>query len=492
MESAVGYLRRNLLAPVPGVGSLAEPSAPLAEGCARLNAAAGCRDGRAPAEAPRGDLAEMRAPPGAAFDAVRWVRAGADKCGHVEVDGRECVAGPARHGRGPLVGTRPDSVEIVADRGRGAAVPPRAYGAGPAARNPLSLVPAIVARPRAFGESAMRRDMPEGLVEGIDRMDAAGRRQTLGSMARASAASGFDAACGAAPRVVEGGRVPDDATVNVLAGRIAPGALGGEGGADLSAYDGFPRGGEADARWRGARAQGRGGRQEALAHHLRARGVGERRQPEAGRVPRPLPRGRGREPRRLQARLPASAPRAAGAQDLRRVRLVGGVVARGARPRGPALALVPGPPRGPRADGRRRHGQDPHGKRAVPAGARQAHGGPPLHGLLARRAPQAGARRGPPGQGGPQIGRARLLVVDELGFLPLDPDGARLLLQVFADAYERQSVAIATSLEFSRWGSVFGDDQTAAAVINRVVRHGRLVQLRGESYRVRHALMQEG
>ena len=83
-------------------------------------------------------------------------------------------------------------------------------------------------------------------------------------------------------------------------------------------------------------------------------------------------------------------------------------------------------------------------------------------------------------------------MVDELGFLPLDPDGARLLLQVFADAYERQSVAIATSLEFSRWGSVFGDDQTAAAVINRVVRHGRLVQLRGESYRVRHALMQEG
>ena len=92
----------------------------------------------------------------------------------------------------------------------------------------------------------------------------------------------------------------------------------------------------------------------------------------------------------------------------------------------------------------------------------------------------------------PQIGRARLLVVDELGFLPLDPDGARLLFQVFADAYERQSVAITTNLEFSRWGPVFGDDQMAAAVIDRIVHHGRLVQFRGESYRVRHALMQEG
>lgn len=90
------------------------------------------------------------------------------------------------------------------------------------------------------------------------------------------------------------------------------------------------------------------------------------------------------------------------------------------------------------------------------------------------------------------IGKARLLVIDELGFLPLDADGARLLFQVFADAYERQSVVITTNLEFSRWGSVFGDDQMAAALIDRIVHHGRLVQFRGESYRVRHALMQEG
>ena len=91
-----------------------------------------------------------------------------------------------------------------------------------------------------------------------------------------------------------------------------------------------------------------------------------------------------------------------------------------------------------------------------------------------------------------QIGRARLLVIDELGFLPLDAEGARLMFQVFADAYERQSVLITTNLEFSRWGSVFGDDQMAAAVIDRIVHHGRLIQFRGESYRVRHALMRKG
>lgn len=90
------------------------------------------------------------------------------------------------------------------------------------------------------------------------------------------------------------------------------------------------------------------------------------------------------------------------------------------------------------------------------------------------------------------VGRARLLVIDELGFLPLDADGSRLLFQVFSDAYERQSVIVTTNLEFSRWGAVFGDDQMAAAVIDRVARHGRLLQFRGESYRVRHALMQGG
>lgn len=90
-----------------------------------------------------------------------------------------------------------------------------------------------------------------------------------------------------------------------------------------------------------------------------------------------------------------------------------------------------------------------------------------------------------------QLSRAELLVVDELGFLPLDTDGARLLFQVVSQAYETQSLAITTNLEFSRWGSVFGDDQMAAAVIDRVVHHGRLLEFRGESYRVRHALMSD-
>ena len=79
------------------------------------------------------------------------------------------------------------------------------------------------------------------------------------------------------------------------------------------------------------------------------------------------------------------------------------------------------------------------------------------------------------------IGRARLLVIDI--------DGARLLFQVVADSYEKRSVVFTTNLEFGRWGEVFGDGDMAAAVIDRIVHHGRIVRFRGESYRNSHSLM---
>ncbi|MFR3601170.1 MAG: ATP-binding protein [Bifidobacterium catenulatum] len=87
------------------------------------------------------------------------------------------------------------------------------------------------------------------------------------------------------------------------------------------------------------------------------------------------------------------------------------------------------------------------------------------------------------------IGRAGLAVIDELGYLPIDIDGARLLLQAGADGYETRSVISASNLESGRWGDVFGDGDMAAAVIDRIVHHGRILRFHGESYRNRHSLM---
>ena len=87
------------------------------------------------------------------------------------------------------------------------------------------------------------------------------------------------------------------------------------------------------------------------------------------------------------------------------------------------------------------------------------------------------------------IGRAGLVIIDELGYLPIDIDGARLLFQVIADSYETRSVISASNLESGRWGDVFGDGDMAAAVIDRIVHHGRILRFHGESYRNKHSLM---
>ena len=82
-----------------------------------------------------------------------------------------------------------------------------------------------------------------------------------------------------------------------------------------------------------------------------------------------------------------------------------------------------------------------------------------------------------------------LLILDELGYVPLDIEGARLLFQVMSAPEGRQSMIITTNIEFSKWGTVFGDDKMASAVVDRLVYTGRLVEFNGNSYRMENALM---
>ena len=85
------------------------------------------------------------------------------------------------------------------------------------------------------------------------------------------------------------------------------------------------------------------------------------------------------------------------------------------------------------------------------------------------------------------IGRTPLLVIDELGYVPIDEDGSRLLFQVVTNAYETQSIIYTTNIEFSGWGRIFGDPNMAAAIIDRTVHHGRMIRFEGESWRKTHA-----
>ena len=178
----------------------------------------------------------MPALPGAAFDSVRWVKAKSGERGYVDVCNDSHCAGPAWHNRELACGVRSGSIEMLDERGRKVALPQGSREEGGVVRNPASLIPALVARPRAFGESTTGQDMPEGLVSAIERCDRAGRRQVLRAISRAAARSGFDAAHRAAEGMLKSGRMPDDASCDLLARRIA-GGEGEAGGADLAVYD---------------------------------------------------------------------------------------------------------------------------------------------------------------------------------------------------------------------------------------------------------------
>lgn len=84
-----------------------------------------------------------------------------------------------------------------------------------------------------------------------------------------------------------------------------------------------------------------------------------------------------------------------------------------------------------------------------------------------------------------RLNRYRVLVVDEVGYLPFDAASASLFFQLVASRYETGSIVLTSNLAFSRWGETLGDDVVAAATIDRLVHHAHVIALDGDSYRTR-------
>jgi DNA replication protein DnaC len=84
-----------------------------------------------------------------------------------------------------------------------------------------------------------------------------------------------------------------------------------------------------------------------------------------------------------------------------------------------------------------------------------------------------------------RIGRIPLLIVDEVGYIPFDGEAANLFFQLISARYERASVIVTSNKPFGRWGEVFGDPVVAAAMIDRLVHHAEVVNLKGDSYRLK-------
>jgi len=83
------------------------------------------------------------------------------------------------------------------------------------------------------------------------------------------------------------------------------------------------------------------------------------------------------------------------------------------------------------------------------------------------------------------LARPKLLIIDELGYLPFEANAAHLFFQLVSRRYERGSILITSNRSVGEWGSVFGDAVVATAILDRLLHHSTVITIRGDSYRLR-------
>ena len=84
-----------------------------------------------------------------------------------------------------------------------------------------------------------------------------------------------------------------------------------------------------------------------------------------------------------------------------------------------------------------------------------------------------------------RLSRFPLLIVDEVGYIPFDPEAAALFFALISSRYERRSLIVSSNKTFSAWAEIFGDPVAVAAMVDRLVHHAEVIVLKGDSYRLR-------
>ena len=83
-----------------------------------------------------------------------------------------------------------------------------------------------------------------------------------------------------------------------------------------------------------------------------------------------------------------------------------------------------------------------------------------------------------------QLAGYKLLIIDELGYVPLSQTGAELLFEIFSQRYERGSTIVTSNLPFDEWTSVFGSERLTGALLDRLTHHVHILEMNGDSYRL--------
>jgi DNA replication protein DnaC len=91
-----------------------------------------------------------------------------------------------------------------------------------------------------------------------------------------------------------------------------------------------------------------------------------------------------------------------------------------------------------------------------------------------------------------ELASVKLLIIDELGYVPLSPTGAELLFETFSQRYERGSTLVTSNLPFEDWTSVLGSERLTGALLDRLTHHVSILSLNGDSYRLKDARRRRG
>ncbi|VWL84969.1 Insertion sequence IS5376 putative ATP-binding protein [Oceanivirga miroungae] len=87
--------------------------------------------------------------------------------------------------------------------------------------------------------------------------------------------------------------------------------------------------------------------------------------------------------------------------------------------------------------------------------------------------------------------RYKLLIIDEVGYLPIDKEDSKLLFQLIDMRYEEKSTIITTNIHFSKWNEIFRDEMLASAILDRILHHAHVVSISGNSYRLKNHVVKD-
>lgn len=88
------------------------------------------------------------------------------------------------------------------------------------------------------------------------------------------------------------------------------------------------------------------------------------------------------------------------------------------------------------------------------------------------------------------LAQYKLLIIDEIGYLPVDHQGSNLLFQLIAKRYMTKSTIVTTNMPFSRWGDVFSDNTLASAVLDRLLHYSHIIRITGNFYRIKDKIVE--